>query len=100
MLDPLLELVGANVASVDTLFGYIQIGFGNVGLTIYNGIAMDNIASIEELLERRLCSVLTEARRITFRFSGGATLRLDMSNDAFICPEAMVLTRPDQPTVV
>lgn len=100
MPDPLLALVDKEVTSVETLHGYIQIVFGDSGLTIYNRIMTNSIQSVNELVGRRLKSVTTDRQEIILRFSDDARLNVDMTDDAFICPEAMVLTRPDAPTVV
>lgn len=100
MPDLLLTLVDTEVTSVETLHGYIQIVFGDNCLTIYNRITTSNIPSVNELVGRRLRSVTTDRQEIVLRFNDDAQLNVDMTDDAFICPEAMVLTRPDAPTVV
>lgn len=100
MPDPLLALIDVAVTDVETPHDYVQIVFGDICLTINNSITTDNIESVYELVGRCLRSVVTDRQKISFTFSGDARLDVDMSDEAFICPEAMVLTRPDAPTVV
>lgn len=95
--DELLQ--GRQVTQVCFVHDYLQIVFGELFLTInndYEFIGAEVKDFIGGIVEK------TQASDVTFTlvFSGGRNLKIGITDEDYHCPEAMVLSSKEIPTVV
>ena len=104
-LRVLKELVGLKVVKSELVEDYLQVWFEDGEcLSVYNQYQFtdsdERPHSHSELTGATLSDVSDDASFIILRFSNGLELSIDMSEDGYLGPEALQLTRPGLPTVV
>jgi hypothetical protein len=100
MNNPLEQLVGQHVTMSGIVQDYAQVIFENAGLTIYNDYAVSENKNVAELKGLILASVSENDEEVVLKFEDGTAINVNLKSDAYHCPEAMVLHRDGQPTVV
>lgn len=80
----------------------LTISFDVYVLFIFNRWTFNSQISkeIQELKGQRVKHILAVDETLELRFYSGETLRIDMSDDGFLGPEALVLHGPDNLIVV
>jgi hypothetical protein len=80
----------------------LRLSFDLYALDIYNRwtFISENSKRVEELKGQELTSIRTIAETLELRFNSADVIQVDMSDDGFIGPEALVLNGPDNLTVV
>ncbi len=101
----LQELVGRRVVNTKIVEDYLQVWFENGPcLNVYNKhriTAPDGRSqSYGDLAGATLDAAVRDREVIRLTFSNGFKLSIDMSEDGYLGPEAMQLTRPGLRTVV
>ena len=99
----LLSVVtGKKVLFVKIIFDYFQILFDdNIRLSVLNKYyLLPESANVSDLCEKVVESIDEEDTSIRLTFSGNLSLQIDMSDSGYIGPEALILIRPELPTVV
>lgn len=104
-LSPLAELIGSTVDKAEVVQDYLQLWFDKgTCLNVYNKhdiIGPDGQAhGADRLAGAFLTEVREQGTHIRLAFSNRLKLSIDMSEDAYIGPEAIQLTRPSMPKVV
>jgi hypothetical protein len=101
MRNPLEQLVGQCVTESWIVHDYAQLRFGNAGiLTIINDYTVDGDKTLSELDGLVLASAAQDTEQVVLTFDNGTTLRVSLNPNAYHGPEAIVLHREGQPTVV
>ena len=83
--------------------GALEIEFERgVGLSVYNACTVSGLAEgrIEELAGATVERVTESKESAQIVFTDGRVVQVDLRDEAFNGPEAMVLTVPGEPTVV
>jgi hypothetical protein len=99
----LVSLVGLFVTEIGRVHDYLRIGFEDGSwLNVFNRfeIAGDDISTLDRVKGQRLVSVDETPEAIEFEFGDGTAIRVGMTNDDFLGPEAMVYADPDGKTLV
>lgn len=80
----------------------LRLDFGLYTLDIYNVWTYSSELStrVEELKGQELTSIQTISETLEFRFSSTDAITIDMSDNGYIGPEAVVLNGPDNLIVV
>jgi hypothetical protein len=100
-------LLGLRVTAHEVVHDYGQLVFGDGAavLTIYNpyevrGPRLGSDATVEAIVGRRVRAVAERRSVVELRFEGGWSLSVDIREESFEGPEAMVLHRPGESPVV
>ena len=80
----------------------LRIGFGLYTLFIYNRWTFISEISerVEELKGQKLTSIRTVSETMELLFNSADVIQIDMSDNGYIGPEALVLNGPNNLTVV
>ena len=80
----------------------LRISFDLYTLFIYNRWTFISESSkrVEELKGQELTSIRTVSETLELRFNSADVIQIDMSDNGYIGPEALVLNGPDNLTVV
>lgn len=79
---------------------FVRIGVGEYYLHVYNPYNLVGIVSINDLIGRRIVKTEECEDSISFIFEENTRLTINLSDNAFIGPEALVLFGPDNLCVV
>ena len=104
-LSVLKELVELKVMKSEVVEDYLQVWFEDGEcLNVYNKYRLTDFDghphSHPDLTGTTLSRVRDDARLIILGFSNSLELSIDMSEDGYLGPEAIQLTRPGLPSVV
>lgn len=77
-----------------------QIILDNFTLTIYNKVKLDGARHLKDLEKTKILKVQGDKNEEKLWFSNGALLSVQLDNDSYIGPEAMVLTGPENLIIV
>ena len=103
MLSRLSVLEGCTVRSIRRGPEVLEIEFERgVGLSVHNACNISGLADgrIEELTGATVERVTESRESAEVVFTDSRTVHVDLRDDAFNGPEAMVLSVPGEPTVV
>src|SRR5262249_36728261 len=105
MISMLEGLAGRKVVSVVVLHDYLQLVFeGDNILTINNACELMNEGKRESNLQKlegqALESVSRRQSKIILTFSQGDEVMIDLSDEAYSSPEAMILNQPGRSPIV
>jgi hypothetical protein len=98
--NPLQELVGQRVVQSRIVHDYLQLILDDAGLRINNGYTISAGKEPGELQNLVLQDASQNASQVVLTFEDGITVTVSLLPEAYHGPEAMVLNREGQPTVV
>jgi hypothetical protein len=101
--SPLGKLVGRLVRKVLAVEDYLQIHFEfGTSLNIYNPMLVSGTASgsLTDIEGHRVSRVSERPDSASLEFDDGTIVTIDLRDEAFVGPEAMVLEVPGEPIVV
>lgn len=100
-MSALQVLEGLTVTVAEVVQDYFQLEFGStIGLTIYNPVRIEPPTPIDALVGKKVQSMTESGKSIDIRFDDESSLTIDMQDEAYAGPEALVLHREGFPTVV
>jgi hypothetical protein len=79
---------------------FVRLVFDSYTLDIYNPIKLTGIISYIELINRKVLKVQESDDKILLRFENNAVLFVDMRDESYNGPEAVVLNGPNNLCVV
>lgn len=93
-------LIGLFIQRIESIHDYIQVVFsdGSV-LSIFNTYSYDG-ASLFDVSDVKVIDVSELEEIVTIKLEHGGVLLIDLKEDAYNGPEAMVLIRESEPPVV
>jgi hypothetical protein len=89
-------LIGSKIVSITKLHDYWQLRLGDDLITIYNPLNLEGFSRDDPSRTSAglfLTNVEESKDAIVLRFSGGATLAIDLRDESYSGPEAVVLTK-------
>ena len=105
--SPLNDLIGLRLTSHKCIEDYVQVTLedGAAVLSVYNpcevrGPESESRHTIRSVIGRRLHEVATRPDLVELKFGEGWSIAVDIRDEAFTGPEAMVLHRPGKSPVV
>ena len=96
------QLKGSSITQAIPIEDYLNIEFsdGSV-LSIFNHYTLKGDSTdFSAIAGSKLVAVDEQPKKITFNFSTRQKIEVDLSDDGFTGPEAMMLVIPNQPIVV
>lgn len=103
MRDSLATLIGKKVTRLQRVHDYIELSIGTEMIDIFNPMQVDGPATakgISGLEGLELEDVEEGDDLLVMRFEDGSAIRVDLRDDAYVGPEAVVYHRQDGSAVV
>jgi hypothetical protein len=102
MGPPLDSLVGLEITKVAEVHDYVQIQFGDqTSISIYNRMQIfPQSTKFGELVGKSVISTTEGKEHVELVLTGDNRIRIDMRDEAYRGPEALVLVRNGLPAVV
>lgn len=98
--DALKQLIGLSVIRVEKVHDYLQLEFSSGAiLSIFNNYQY-GVGSLSSIQGEQLLAVDELGDMISFKFQKGGILSVGMGDADYNGPEAMVLKRKDEPSII